>query len=148
LLSDYKRLLAELCERIGGRDVEVSFDTALAAFATAKQAALAAVAAQRPVAAHTRPTGPGPAISVALHSGEAGLGWVGPAASRCSELCDTAEGKQIFMSQATASLLDDEDLGALRCETSACARPDGLGKRARVRARRSEHSVPEWPDRP
>jgi class 3 adenylate cyclase len=28
-------------------------------------------------------------------------------------LCDAAEGGQIFMSQATASLLEDEDLGEL-----------------------------------
>jgi class 3 adenylate cyclase len=131
LLSDYKRLLAELFERIGGREVEVSFDTALAAFPTAKQAALAAVAAQRAVAAHTWPTGPRPAISVALHSGEAGIGWVGPAALRCSELCDTAEGEQIFMSQATASLLDDEDLGAMSIRD--------LGLRQTRRTRQAVH---------
>ncbi len=52
-------------------------------------------------------------MSVALHSGEAGIGWVGPAVLRCAELCDAAEGGQIFMSQATASLLEDEDLGEL-----------------------------------
>ncbi len=45
--------------------------------------------------------------------GEAGIGWVGPAVLRCAELCDAAEGGQIFMSQATASLLEDEDLGEL-----------------------------------
>ena len=48
-----------------------------------------------------------------LHSGEAGVGWVGPAVGRCLELCDTAEGGQIVMSEATAALLDDEDLGGL-----------------------------------
>ncbi len=113
LLSDYQRLLRRLFEHMGGREVEVSFDTATAAFPTAKQAALAAVAAQRAVADHDWPEGPRPAMSVALHSGQAGIGWVGPAALRCSELCDAAEGGQIFMSQATASLLEDEDLGEL-----------------------------------
>jgi class 3 adenylate cyclase len=113
LLSDYRRLLVDLFVRSGGSEVETAFDSALAAFPTAKQAAFAAVAAQRAVAAHEWPKGSKPAISVALHSGQAGIGWVGPAALRCAELCDTAEGGQILMSQATASLLEDEDLGAL-----------------------------------
>lgn len=113
LLSDYQRLLVELFEQRGGSEVQAALDSALAAFPTAKQAALAAVAAQRAVAAHEWPKGLRPAISVALHSGPAGIGWVGPAALRCAELCDTAEGGQILMSQATASLLEDEDLGAL-----------------------------------
>ena len=113
LLREYQRLLGELFERMGGREVEVSGDSAMAAFPTAKQAALAAVAAQRAVAAHEWPEGPRPAMSIALHSGEAGIGWVGPAALRCSDLCDAAEGGQIFMSPATAGLLEDEDLGEL-----------------------------------
>ena len=113
LLSDYQRLLRDLFDEVGGREVEVSFDTAMAAFPTAKQAALAAVAARRAVAAHEWPKWPRPAISVALHSGQAGIGWVGPAALHCSVLCDAADGGQIFISQATASLLEDEDLGAL-----------------------------------
>ncbi len=113
LLNEYQRLLTGLFERMGGRELEVSFDSAIAAFPTAKQAALAAVAAQRAVAGHEWPHGLRPAMSVALHSGEAGIGWVGPAVLRCAELCDAAEGGQIFMSQATASLLEDEDLGEL-----------------------------------
>lgn len=113
LLSEYQRLLRRLFEEMGGREVEVSGDSALAAFPTAKQAALAAVAAQRAVAAHEWPHGLNPAISAGLHSGQAGTGWVGSAAARCSELCDAAEGGQIFMSQETADLLQDEDLGEL-----------------------------------
>jgi class 3 adenylate cyclase len=113
LLSEYQRLPRGLFERMGGREVDVSFDSAMAAFPTAKQAALAAVAARRVVANHRWPHGLRPAMSVALHSGEAGIGWVGPAVLRCEKLCDAAEGGQIFISQATASLLDDEDLGEL-----------------------------------
>jgi class 3 adenylate cyclase len=113
LLSEYQRLLRGVFERLSGHQIEVSLDTALAAFPTAKEAALAAVAVQRAVAAHAWSHGRSVEISVGLHSGEAGIGWVGPAVVRCFELCDTAEGGQIFMSQATASLLEDEDLGEL-----------------------------------
>jgi class 3 adenylate cyclase len=113
LLSEYRRLLQELFERMGGQDIEVSFDSVMAAFSTAKEAALAAVAAQRVITAHAWPDGPRPALSVALHSGRAGIGWIGTAVMRCAELCDAAEGGQIFLSQAAASLLEDEDLGEL-----------------------------------
>ena len=113
LLSEYQRLLPRLLEEMGGREVGVAGDSAVAAFASAKQAALAAAAAQRAVAANEWPHGLRPAISVGLHSGEAGVGWVGPAALRCADLCDAAEGGQIFPSQATAALLEDEELGQL-----------------------------------
>lgn len=109
LLSEYQRLLRRLFEEMGGREVQVSGDSALAAFPTAKQAAHAAVAAQRALAAHEWPQGLRPAISVGLHSGQAEIG----TAARCAELCDAAEGGQIFMSQETANLLQDEDLGGL-----------------------------------
>jgi class 3 adenylate cyclase len=113
LLNEYQRLLRSLLEEIGGREVDVSADTATAAFPTAKQAALAAVAAQRAVSAHDCPHGLRPDVSVGLHSGEAGIGWVGPAVLLCEEICDAAEAGEIFMSQATAGLLEDENLGEL-----------------------------------
>lgn len=111
LLVEYRELLGGLLEEMGGSEVEVSSDTATAAFPTAKHAAVAAVAAQRAIAAHVWPDGLKVAASIGLHSGQAGVGWAGPAVFRCSQLCDTAEGGQIFMSQATAGLLEDEDLG-------------------------------------
>ncbi len=113
LLKEYQWLIRSVLERMGGREVDAVQDTAMAAFPAAKQAALAAVSAQQAVAAHEWPQGPRPAVSIGIHSGEAGVGWVGPAVLRCSELCDAAEGGQIFASQATAGLLEDEDLGEL-----------------------------------
>ncbi len=113
LLAEYQRLLREVLEGMGGREVEVAFDSAIAAFATARKAVAAAIAAQRAVATHDWPGGSRPAISVGLHSGEAGIGWVGPAASLGSQLCDIAEGGQIVLSQATAALLEDQNIGDL-----------------------------------
>ena len=111
LLEEYSRLLRQVLEGTGGQDIEVETDTAVAAFPTAKQGALAAVAAQRAVSAHAWPHGSTLAISVGLHSSEARAGWVGPALFRCSELCDAAEGGQIFLTQAASSLLQEEGLG-------------------------------------
>jgi class 3 adenylate cyclase len=110
LLEEYQRLLKEVLAEIGGREIEVDSDTVIAAFPTAKQAAVAAVAAQRAVAAHDWPHGRRLAMSVGLDSGEAGAGWDGTAALRCAELCDAAEGGQIFLTQAVGSLLEEESL--------------------------------------
>jgi class 3 adenylate cyclase len=112
LLEEYELLLRRLFEQLGARDVDVSGDTATAAFVTARDAVLAAVAAERAVATHEWPHGAPLSVSVGLDSAEAESAAAG-AALVCSELCDAAEGGQIFLSQATASLLADEDLGEL-----------------------------------
>jgi class 3 adenylate cyclase len=113
LLEEFQRLLRHLLESMGGREVDFDGDTAMAVFPTAKQAALAVVAAQRAVAAHEWPHGRELAMSVGLDSGTVGIGWAEPAVVRCEELCDAAEGGQIFMTQAVSSLLEKDDLGEL-----------------------------------
>ncbi len=130
LLKEYQQLLRGVLESMGGREVDAVHDTAMAAFPIAKQAAFAAVAAQRAVAAHEWPPGPRPAITVGVHSGEAGVGWIGPAILRCEELGDAAEGGQIYLSQAASGLLEDENLGDL------CIRDVG-----EQRTRRSGHPI-------
>jgi class 3 adenylate cyclase len=132
LLNEYQRLLPRVLEEMGGRQVEVSGDTTMASFASAKQAALAAAATQRAVAGHEWPHELRPAISVGLHSGEAGVGWIGPAALRCEALCDAAEGGQIFLSHATASLLEDEDLGELSLRDLGAQRTRRSGRTVRA----------------
>jgi class 3 adenylate cyclase len=114
LIDEYQRVLREVLERMGGREFEAYADTSIAAFATAKEAALAATAVQHAVSAHSWPHKRNLMISVGVHSGTAGIGWLGPATMRCEELCDAAEAGQIFLSSATAALLEEEDLGGLR----------------------------------
>jgi class 3 adenylate cyclase len=104
LLKAYHGLVPRVLEEHGGRDVEVEGDSASAAFAEAKQAVLAAAAVRRAVSEHEWPHGLRPQVSIGLHSGDAEV---------CDELCDAAEGGQIFASAATAGLLEDEELGGL-----------------------------------
>ena len=108
LLEEYQRLLRDVFEGTGGRGVEVDGDTCVAAFSSAKQAALAAVAVQHAVAAHQWPHGRSLAMSIGLDSGARE-----PAALNCEDLCDAAEGGQIFLTQAVSDLLEDEELGEL-----------------------------------
>jgi len=113
LIKEYQRFVSEVLAEAGGRQIEVAGDSVAAGFATAREAVLGAAAAQRAVRAHDWPYGVRAAISVGVHSGDAGIGVLGPAIVRCAELCEAAEGGEIFLSQATASLLEDEYLGEL-----------------------------------
>lgn len=113
LLQDYKRVFQDVFERQGGHEIEVYEDTAVASFPTAKEAAVAAVAAQHAAQQHRWPHGRELEISVGVHSGTAGIGWIGPAIGMCAELCDVAEGGEIFLSQVAAGLLEEVDLGEL-----------------------------------
>jgi class 3 adenylate cyclase len=112
-ISEYRRVVSHVLTEAGGRGAEMSGDSVAAGFATAREAVAGAVAAQRAVATHEWPHGVSAAISVGVHSAEAGIGLLGPAILRCQALCDAAEGGQIFLSQATASLLENENLGDL-----------------------------------
>jgi class 3 adenylate cyclase len=103
LLENYQRLLREVLARLGGRDVEVDADTVTAAFATAREAALAAAAAQRAVAGHDWPHGRRLAVSIGLDS----------SADGGDDLCDAAEGGQIFLTPAVAGQLEKGTLGTL-----------------------------------
>jgi class 3 adenylate cyclase len=113
LIDDYQRLLRRVFEEHEGREVTAAGDMVAAAFASPRQAVAAAVAVQHAVSVHTWPNGLNIAISVGLHSGQAGVGWIGWASMRCALICDITEGGQIFLSAATAALLEDENLGEL-----------------------------------
>ena len=117
----------------GGKSVDVypvNYPASLD-FATAADGSRAAVAAQRAVAEHRWPRGLKAAISVALHRGESD--GFDAALERCAELCDAAEGGQVFLSPATAGALTDEELGELPVRD--------LGEQ---RTRRNGRSVPAY----
>jgi class 3 adenylate cyclase len=118
LLEDYQRLVQDLLASMGGEGAIVDDDTVTAEFPTAKHAVLAAVAAHRAVAAHEWPHGKALAMSVGLDSG-------GQALARCGELCDAAEGGQVFMTHAVSELLDGEDLSIRDLGEVPLRRSDG-----------------------
>jgi class 3 adenylate cyclase len=106
LVEDYQRLVRGVFEEMDGRDVVVDADTVVAAFPTARKAALAAVAAQRAVVTHEWLHGRKLAVSMGLDGDES-------TPLRCEELCDAAEGGQIFLTDAVRSFLEEENLGEL-----------------------------------
>ena len=132
LLIEYRSLLSGLLERAGGHGVEGDDDTVAASFATPIEAVRAAVSAQRAVAAHDWPEARRIEVTIGLHSGDAGIGWVGPAGALCTQLCDAAEAGEIFISQATAALLEDAQLGDLRVHDRGVQRTRRTGQSVRA----------------
>jgi class 3 adenylate cyclase len=113
LLQQYQRLTRDVFEAMGGRDIEVSGDTATAIFDTAREAVLAAVAAQRAIALDHWPNRRTPEISIGVHSSAPGVDSIRAARRVCEDLCDAAEAGEIFLSPTASSLLAHEDLGQL-----------------------------------
>jgi hypothetical protein len=85
LLRAYQRLVSEVLEESGGRQIDVAGDSVSAGFASPRQAVLAAAAVQRAVAEHAWPQGLKLEVSIGIHSGEAAVGWLGRAILRCGE---------------------------------------------------------------
>jgi class 3 adenylate cyclase len=132
LIEDFQRLLSDVFEEHDGREVSAAGDSVAAAFGNPGQAVTAARAAQQAVARHVWPDGLDIRISVGLHSGQAGVGWVGWASMRCALICAIAEAGQIFVSAATAALLEEEDLGELSLRDLGTQQTRRTGERVHV----------------
>jgi serine/threonine-protein kinase len=114
-LNDYRRLLRDGCS--GGHEVDTQGDSIFFVFARAKDALHAAAAAQRALAGHTWPEGRSVRARIGLHTGEALADdgrYVGLSVHRAARVCAVASGGQVLLSQSTASVLEDEELGELR----------------------------------
>ncbi len=107
-VAEYQRLLRAVFVDFDGRELGSFYDTASAAFDSASRAASAAMAAQRALDAFQ----PQLAIKVGLDAGDAAaLSWSSPVALRCAQLCNTAAGRQILLSEAVAHLLEEDRHG-------------------------------------
>ena len=116
-LDAHRRLLREACEAHGGVEVEMQGDSFHFAFASARQAAEAAAAAQRTHAGHPW-SGEPLLVRIGLHTGEPtrhGELFAGLDVHRAARIMGTAEGGQVLVSQTTHDLLAGEfelrDLG-------------------------------------
>ena len=111
LLADHRRLLREAFAAHGGREMDTQGDAFFYAFARARQAALAAVDAQRALAAHEWPEGAECRVRMGLHTGEPTVGeegYHGIGLHRGARIAHAARGGQILVSPTTAQLLEDD----------------------------------------
>lgn len=111
LLVEYRRLLRAAFQDRGGQEIDTPGDAFFAAFPRAKDAVLAAVAAQRAIAAQYWPQDIALRVRMALHTGEplsAATGYVGIDVNRAARICSAGHGGQILLSQTTRNLVEHD----------------------------------------
>ncbi|MBI3628396.1 MAG: adenylate/guanylate cyclase domain-containing protein, partial [Candidatus Rokubacteria bacterium] len=108
VLADHQRLLRAVFEAANGHEVDTAGDGFFVAFHRATDAAAAAVAAQRAIAAHPWPEGVQVRVRMSLHTGEPVLvagGYVGLDVHRAARICAAGHGGQILLSRTTRDLV-------------------------------------------
>jgi len=112
VLAEHQRVLREAFATYGGQEVDTQGDAFFVAFPRAKDAVLAAVDAQRDMAAHEWPEDVDVRVRIGIHTGEAAVAgnrYVGLSVHRAARICAAARGGQILISQTTRSVLEDAE---------------------------------------
>ena len=111
LLVEHHRLLRAAFQARGGREVDTQGDAFFVSFARAKDAVLAATAAQKAINRHTWSDGVSVRVRMGLHTGEpisSEIGYVGMDVHRSARICSAGHGGQILLSQATGALVQND----------------------------------------
>ena len=110
-MADKQRLLREAFAANRGEEIDTQGDSFLAAFRSARDALVAAIAIQRSLAAHAWPEGSGVRIRIGIHTGEAaaaGERYVGLSVHRAARVGAAAHGGQVLLSSSTRELVEDD----------------------------------------
>jgi YVTN family beta-propeller protein len=112
VLHEHQRLLRGAFESHRGFEVDTQGDSFFVAFASARDALLSAVEGQLALSSHPWPDGVELRVRMGLHTGQAvasGGRYTGLAVHRAARIGAAAHGGQILVSQATQTLLEDEE---------------------------------------
>jgi YVTN family beta-propeller protein len=112
VLDDHQRLLRAAFEAHRGYEVDTQGDSFFVAFSSARDALLAAVEGQLALAAHPWPDGVRIKVRMGLHTGQATATdgrYTGLAVHRAARIGAAGHGGQILVSQATQTLVEDEE---------------------------------------
>ncbi|MBD0347818.1 MAG: SIR2 family protein [Thermoleophilia bacterium] len=110
-LDAHRAIVRTAVEQAGGREIDTQGDAFFVAFARAKDAVNAAVAAQRALAEHRWPDGQAVRVRMGIHTGEPAVGgdrYVGLGVHRAARICAAGHGGQILVSQTSRELLRDD----------------------------------------
>jgi predicted ATPase/class 3 adenylate cyclase len=108
VLGEHNRILREAFSAHGGIELGAEGDALFVAFTSAVEAAGAAAAAQRALAAHGWPADGSIRVRMGLHTGEPTAtadGYVGLDMHRAARVAAAAHGAQVLLSQTTRDLL-------------------------------------------
>ena len=112
VLADHRRLVRAAIARHSGHEIDTQGDAFFVAFASAKQAVLCALEVQRSLAGHEWPSGASVRVRMGIHTGQAipvDGAYTGLAVHRAARICSAACGGQVLVSQATQTLIEDEE---------------------------------------
>ena len=112
VLAEHGRLVRSAIAAHGGHEVDTQGDAFFAVFGRAKQAVLCALDVQRALAAHRWPGDASVRVRIGIHTGQAvpaGAAYTGLAVHRAARICAAAQGGQVLISQATQTLIEDEE---------------------------------------
>jgi YVTN family beta-propeller protein len=113
VLAEHQRLLREAFAAHGGEEVDTQGDAFFYVFSRARDAAAAAADGQRALAAHDWPEGAELRVRMGMHTGEPNLSdegrYHGMGVHRTARIMAAGQGGQILASQATASVLHDDE---------------------------------------
>jgi YVTN family beta-propeller protein len=112
VLGEHQRLLREAFAKHGGHEIDTQGDAFFVAFASARDAVLAAVEAQRAISRYPWPDAAPLKVRMGVHTGQASPvdgRYTGIAVHRAARICAAGHGGQVLVSQATQTLLEDEE---------------------------------------
>jgi len=112
VLGEHQQILRGAFEAHGGYEVDTQGDSFFVAFASARDALLAAVEGQLALLSHQWPDGAEIKVRMGLHTGQAVAHdgrYTGLAVHRAARIGAAGHGGQILVSQATQTLLEDEE---------------------------------------
>jgi class 3 adenylate cyclase len=108
MVGDHRRIMRDAMEGHGGTEIDTQGDAFFFSFTRAKDAADAAVEAQRGLAEHEWPDGAQVRVRMGLHTGEPQVGehgYLGIDVVRAARICSAGHGGQILLSETTRALL-------------------------------------------
>ena len=112
VLTEHQRLLREAFQVHGGYEVDTQGDSFFVAFSRARDAVLAAVEGQRALLSYPWPQGVELKVRMGIHTGQAVASdsrYTGLAVHRAARIGAAAHGGQVLVSQATQTLVEDEE---------------------------------------
>jgi YVTN family beta-propeller protein len=112
VLAEHQRLLREAFSKHNGHEIDTQGDAFFYAFGSANEAVQAAAEGQQSLSGHIWPEHTAVRVRVGIHSARATPvegRYTGLAVHRASRICSAGHGGQVLVSQATQSLLEDEE---------------------------------------
>ncbi len=108
LIADHRRIIRDTFSEHGGIEIDRQGDSFFFAFARAREAVAAAVAAQRAHAAYEWPGGENVRVRMGLHTGEPAVdaeGYLGVDVVRAARLSAAGSGGHVLLSETTRALV-------------------------------------------